>query len=75
MLPSYRYEHTAPKPARLHRRLRQLGYKGEFAFVRMNSWANAGSPLSHYALPNSYINNEMGLFNLAKVTTGILLFQ
>ena len=59
------------KPSRLHRRLRQLGYKGEFKFIKMNSWANAASPLSHYALPNSYLHVEMGLFNLASVQTGI----
>ena len=33
----------------------------------------SSSPLSHYALPNSYIHNELGLFDLAKVTTGILV--
>ncbi len=59
------------KPSRLHRRLRQLGYKGEFKFIKMNSWANAASPLSHYALPNSYLHGEMGLYNLGTVQTGI----
>ncbi|BCO09102.1 group II intron reverse transcriptase/maturase [Desulfolithobacter dissulfuricans] len=59
------------KPCRLHRRLRQLGYKGEFKSIKMNSWANAASPLSHYALPNSYLHGEMGLFDFASVQTGI----
>ena len=39
---------------RLHRRLRQLGYTGEFDAIKMNSWRNAASPLSHYALPKKY---------------------
>lgn len=59
------------KPQRLHRRLRQLGYKGEFDAIRMNSWANAASPLSHYALPNKYLHGELGLFDLSAVATGI----
>jgi group II intron reverse transcriptase/maturase len=59
------------KPARLHRRLRQLGYRGEFKFIKMNSWANAASPLSHYALPNRYLHEEMDLFDLTAVETGI----
>ena len=59
------------KPMRLHRRLRQLGYKGEFDAIKMNSWANAASSLSHYALPNRYLHEELGLFDLSAVTTGI----
>lgn len=59
------------KPQRLHRRLRQLGYKGEFDAIRMNSWANAASPLSHYALPNKYLHGELGLIDLSAVATGI----
>jgi RNA-directed DNA polymerase len=39
------------KPARLHRRLRQLGYKGEFKKIKMNSWRNSASPLASYTLP------------------------
>jgi group II intron reverse transcriptase/maturase len=59
------------KPGRLHRRLRQLGYKGNFEFIRMNSWANAANPLAHYALPNSYLHKELLLFDLSAVNTGI----
>jgi group II intron reverse transcriptase/maturase len=59
------------KPMRLHRRLRQLGYKGEFDAIKMNSWANAACPLSHYALPNRYLHEEVGLFDLSAITTGI----
>jgi RNA-directed DNA polymerase len=33
------------KPKRLHRRLRQLGYRGEFKAIKMVSWRNSASPL------------------------------
>jgi len=59
------------KPKKLHRRLRQLGYTGEFKAIKMNSWKNAASPLSHYSLPNEYLHCEKGLFNLETVETGI----
>jgi hypothetical protein len=59
------------KPGKLHRRLRQLGYKGAFDFIRMNSWRNAASPLAQRALPNSYLHRQLGLFDLSAVTTGI----
>lgn len=59
------------KPQRLHRRLRQLGYHGEFDAIKMNSWMNAACPLSHYALPNKYLHKELGLFDLSGVATGI----
>jgi group II intron reverse transcriptase/maturase len=56
------------KPGKLHRRLRQLGYTGEFDAIKMNSWRNAASPLSHYALPNKYLHEELGLFDIGAVT-------
>jgi len=59
------------KPQRLHRRLRQLGYKGEFESIKMSSWRNAASPQSHYALPNKYLHTGMGLFDLGAIDTGI----
>lgn len=58
------------KPGRLHRRLRQLGYTGDFDAIKMNSWRNAASPLSHYAMPNKYLHEELGLFDIGTVTTG-----
>ena len=61
------------KAGRLHRRLRQLGYKGEFKYIKMNSWANAASPLAHYAMPNSYLHKELLLFDVSAVKTGILV--
>jgi len=58
------------KPKRLHRRLRQLGYRGEFKAIKMNSWRNAASPLASFAIPNKYLR-ELGLFDLCSVYTGI----
>lgn len=57
------------RPKRLHRRLRQLGYKGELMNIKMNSWRNAASPLASLALPNDYFR-ELGLFDLSRVRTG-----
>lgn len=56
-------------PQRLHRRLRQLGYIGEFKRIKMNSWRNSASPLASFALPNDYFR-EQGLFDLSRVRTG-----
>ena len=58
-------------PKRLHRRLRQLGYKGEFQHIRMNSWRNSASPLASYAVPNAWLK-ELGLYDLEKVAVGLL---
>lgn len=57
------------KPARLHRRLKQLGYKPPFRFIRMDRWTNALSPLANIAMPNQWFN-ELGLVNLEQVRTG-----
>lgn len=57
-------------PGRLHRRLRQLGYKGEFKSIKMSSWRNSASPLASYSLPNEYFE-VLGLFDMGKVQTGI----
>lgn len=59
------------KPKRLHRRLRQLGYQGEFKAIKMNSWRDARSPLANYAMPNVWFQ-ELGLFELGRVETGYL---
>jgi RNA-directed DNA polymerase len=59
------------RPKRLHRRLRQLGYEGEFQAIRMNAWRNAASPLANYAIPNSYLQG-LGLYEMGRVKTGIL---
>uniref|UniRef100_UPI0023F47149 group II intron maturase-specific domain-containing protein n=1 Tax=Nitrincola alkalilacustris TaxID=1571224 RepID=UPI0023F47149 len=59
------------KSSRLHRRLKQLGYRPPFQFIKMQSWRNAASPLAHLALSNSYLHDELGLLDLTKVKTGI----
>jgi len=58
------------KASKLHRVLRQRGYRGSFKAIKMASWRNAASPLASYAMPNSYFE-EMGLFSLEVVETGI----
>lgn len=55
----------------LHRRLRQLGHRGEFTKMSMRRWRNSASPLVSLALPNSWFD-EIGLVNLAKCQVGIL---
>ncbi len=62
------------RPKRLHRRLRQLGYQGEFKGIKINSWLNAASPLASYALPNGHFR-ELGLFDLSGVRTGVTRFS
>jgi group II intron reverse transcriptase/maturase len=57
------------RPGRLHRRLKQLGYKPQFKFISMTSWRNAQSPLASFAMPNQWFN-ELGLVNLEHVKTG-----
>ena len=59
------------KPSRLHRRLKQLKYKPPFKFIKMNLWRNSKSPLSSYAMPNSWFE-ALGLYNIENVTTGWL---
>lgn len=56
------------KPGRLHRRLRQLGYKGEFDKITMSSWRNSASPLANFAISNDHLR-ELGLFDLGRVRT------
>jgi len=58
------------KPGRLHRRLRQLGYRGNFLCVKMNSWRTARSPLASLAMPNAWFTS-LNLFNLEKVEVAI----
>ncbi|MGR3243265.1 group II intron maturase-specific domain-containing protein, partial [Vibrio vulnificus] len=57
------------KPSRLHRKLKQLGYKPPFKFIQMSSWKNAQSPLASYAMPNQWFT-DLGLVNLEHVKTG-----
>jgi group II intron reverse transcriptase/maturase len=58
------------KPRRLHRRLRQLGYQGEFQLIKMRSWRNAASPQASFSMPNRYLE-ELGLYDMGLVQTGL----
>lgn len=60
------------KPKRLHRRLRQLGHRGEFKAIKMNSWRNSASPLASLAITNAELAKQ-GLFDLAGLKTGRLV--
>ncbi len=51
---------------RLHRRLRQLGYKGPFMKIEMNSWRNSRCPYASMALNNGYFKS-LGLFDMSAV--------
>lgn len=57
------------KPARLHRRLKQLGYKPPFKAVSMSKWNTSLSPLASYAMSNKWFD-ELELFNLEMVSVG-----
>ncbi len=59
------------RASRLHRRLRQLGYHGDFLKIRMRSWRNSRSHLASWSMPNSWFS-ELGLFDLTAVATGVL---
>ncbi|MEZ6098552.1 MAG: reverse transcriptase domain-containing protein [Pirellulaceae bacterium] len=59
------------RPTRLHRRLRQLGYRGDFPKIRMTRWRNSRSPQASWSMPNVWLG-ELGLFDLATVETGVL---
>ena len=58
-------------PSRLHRRLKQLGLRPPFQFIRMQSWRNARSPLASYAMPNRWLHGELGLIDLSTQRVGL----
>ena len=60
------------KPAKLHRKLKQLNYKPPFKFIKMNSWRNSASPLASFSMPNKWFE-ELGLYSMDKVKTGWLV--
>lgn len=59
------------RPSRLHRRLRQLGYQGDFLKIRMACWRNSRSLLASWSMPNAWLS-DLGLFELTTVETGVL---
>jgi RNA-directed DNA polymerase len=62
------------KPTRLHRRLKQLGYRPPFKFINMSSWRNSLSPLASLAMPNQWFN-DLGLVILEHVRTGYVFSE
>lgn len=60
------------KPDGLHRRLRQLGVSGSFKRMKMDRWCNSSCQLAHLSMPNKWFD-ELGLFNMYKVNTGIIV--
>ena len=61
------------KPSRLHRRLRQLKYKGEFKSIEMRKWHNSKSQLANWAMSNKWFHEELKLFNIQKVEVGFTI--
>jgi RNA-directed DNA polymerase len=59
-------------PKRLHRRIRQLGYKGSFYKIKMNSWRNSFSTQAHLSMPNIWLK-EKGLVDITLVKSGIIV--
>ena len=59
-------------PNKLHKQLRRMGHYGEFDKIKMSSWKNACSQVSHLAMPNDYFMKR-GLFDMTKVKTGNLV--
>jgi len=60
------------KPRRLHRRLRQLGYTGDYKLIRMSGWRNSSCVLACMAMPNTWFK-EIGLFQISDVKTGFIV--
>jgi len=59
------------KPAKLHRRLRQLGYNRNFRQIKMQSWRNAACQLAHWAMPNAWFR-QLGIIDLETLEVGVL---
>jgi len=61
------------RPKKLHRRLRQLGYFGEFEKIAMRSWHNSLSKQSSMAMPNKWFHQDLKLFDMVSVDTGFTI--
>ncbi len=59
------------KTTRLHRRLKQLGYKPPFKHIKMQSWRSAMSPMASSAMPNKWFHEELRLIDVSDIKTGI----
>jgi RNA-directed DNA polymerase len=63
------------KPAKLHRRLKQLGYQPPFKSIKMASWRSALSPLSNVAMQNKWWHDEMELVDMAATQVGVTVLN
>ena len=61
------------RPAKLHRKLRQLGYSGDFKRIAMRSWHNSLSRQASMAMPNKWFHQDLKLFDMASVETGFTI--
>lgn len=61
------------KPAKLHRKLRQLGFSGEFQKIAMRSWHNSVSKQASMAMQNKWFHNKLKLFDMLNVETGFTI--
>ena len=59
------------KPAKLHRRLKQLGCKPPFKSIKMASWRSAHSPLADRAMRNKWWHDEMKLVDMTARQLGV----
>ena len=59
------------RPSRLHRRLRQLGYQGDFLKMHMRRWRNSRCHMASWSMPNAWFS-ALGLYDLTTVETGVL---
>ena len=59
------------KSAKLHRRLKQLGYRPPFKWIKMVSWRNALSPLVCIAMQNKWWHDERKLVDMADQQVGV----
>ncbi|MFT4928620.1 MAG: RNA-directed DNA polymerase [Phenylobacterium sp.] len=58
-------------PKKLHRRLKQLGYRGPFEYIKMRSWRNSACSYASMAIPNKWLHGEMKLVDITKIQDGI----
>ena len=61
------------RPAKLHRKLRQLGYSGDFKRIAIRSWHNSLSKQASMAMPNIWFHQDLKLFDMASVETGFTI--
>lgn len=61
------------KPSRLHRRLRQLNYKGKFKSIEMRRWHNSKSQFASWAMQNKWFHEELNLFDLHEIEVGFTI--